>query len=216
MKLGVKKFKINFAALIFCGFLTVFYSLQYFYGFNPGFNASVSPWWKFVTSVFGHSGPEHLFNNLFFLGLFGTVYERLSSSKVFLLTFIVSALFANLSAFIFFPASYIIGASGGAMGVLAALAVYKPRQIGLALGVPLPMWAVLIAYIFINTAGLTGGSNTAHEAHLFGLVTGSIIGYRLRDRDLIASKIPDSREDEDITEEDWKSRLREWEEKWMM
>lgn len=199
----------QFVALGFCMFLLGVFLSQLFTGFNPGFNASISPWWKFFSSVLGHSGIDHLLNNLFFIGLFGSVYEKFTSGKLFLATFVVSALFANLSAFIFFPESFIIGASGGAMGVLAALSVYRPNQIGLALGVPLPMWAVLIIYILINTAGLTGSTNTAYEAHLFGLVTGSIIGYRIRDRSFIDFESGEE-------EEDWRQRIREWEERWML
>lgn len=202
----------RFTALSFCAVLAGFYLYQAFTGFNPGFNPSISPFWKFFSSILGHSGPQHLSNNLFFIGLFGSVYERFSSGKMFLITFFVSALFANISAFVFFPESYIIGASGGAMGVLSALAVYKPKQIGLALGVPLPMWAVLIIYILINTAGLTGSTNTAYEAHLFGLVTGSFIGYKLRNQRFLNSE-----ERNDINDQnEWRERIREWEEKWMM
>ena len=136
----------------------------------------------------------------------------MTSTKTFLWTFIASGLFANLSAFIFFPESSIIGASGAAMGVLAALAVYRPRKIGLALGVPLPMWAVLVAYVFINLVGLPAASNVAYEAHMFGLVIGTVIGYRLREKPY-TRKIDSGEESE---QDNWRERIREWEEKWMV
>ncbi|MBC5792714.1 MAG: rhomboid family intramembrane serine protease [Nanohaloarchaea archaeon] len=202
--------KFRFVALQLCTVLGLVYFLQASTGFNPGFNASASPFYKFFTSVLGHSGLEHLLNNLFFLGLFGSIYERYTSGKLFLFTFLVSALLANISAFVFFPSSYIIGASGGAMGVLAALAVYRPKQIGLALGVPLPMWAVFIIYTLIQFAGLTGSTNTAYEAHLLGMVSGGLIGYRLREEDLLSS---DGGQDE---QDEWRERIREWEDRWMM
>jgi len=101
------------------------------------------------------------------------------------------------------------------MGLLAALAVYRPRQIGLALGVPLPMWAALLAYIGINVAGLSTVTGTAHEAHLLGLLSGGIIGYHLRDRDLINLEEEEDSEDE-VEDENWQQRIRSWEEKWMM
>ncbi|MFB6114864.1 MAG: rhomboid family intramembrane serine protease, partial [Candidatus Nanohalobium sp.] len=154
----------------------------------------------------------HLFNNLFFIALFGSIYELHTSEYNLYKTFLVSALFANLAAFIFFPDSFIIGASGGAMGILAALTVYRPNQIGLALGIPAPMWAVLIIYIFINFAGLTGAGNVAYEAHLLGILSGAYLGYRQRERPLI----PD--EDEDSGSEqvsDWEKRIKNWEEKYM-
>ncbi len=201
--------KFNFIALQLCALLGAVYSVQVFTGFDPAFSASSSPGWKFFTSILGHGSLEHLFNNLFFIGLFGSIYERLTSGKVFLVTFIVSALFANLSAFIFFTESGIIGASGGGMGLLAALTFYRPRKIGLALGVPLPMWAALVAYVLINFAGISGVTNVAHEAHLFGLIAGSLTGLHLRDRPYFEES------EEDPEFENWRKRIREWEEKWM-
>jgi membrane associated rhomboid family serine protease len=205
--------KFRFTALKFCVFLAGVFGLQLFYGFEPGFNASSSAWWKFFTAPLGHSGLDHLSNNLFFIGLFGSIYERYTSGKTFLLTFVAAALFANLTAFIFFPTSTVIGASGGAFGILAALAVMKPDQIGLVLGVPLPMWAVLGIYTFINLAGITGASNTAHEAHLFGMLVGGIVGFYLIDEE---EKQGEQTEDEDPEVSNWREKIQQWEEKWMM
>lgn len=204
------KERYHWIALQFCGLLGAVFAIQVFFNFDPGFNASSSPWWKFFTSFLGHGGLEHLLNNLFFLGLFGSIYEKLSSGKTFLLTFLVSAVFANLTAFIFFPETAIIGASGGAFGVLAALAVYQPRRIGLALGVPMPMWATLLVYTLIQFAGLTAtGGSTAFEAHIFGMLAGAPVGYRLRgskeDEEERASEISDN----------WERRISNWEDKWM-
>lgn len=202
--------QFNFTALKLCAVFVGVYALQVFYGFEPGFNAATSPIWKFLTSIFGHSSLEHLFNNLFFIGLFGSILERLSSSRTLLATFLVSALFANISAFIFFPSSFIIGASGGGMGIMAALAVYRPNQIGLALGIPVPMWAALGMYIFTNLAGLTGSTSVAYEAHLLGMVAGGLIGLYLRDSS------DKSREEKTDDMDNWRERIRDWEEKWMM
>jgi len=206
----------HFVALQLCFLLAVVYFGQIVTGFEPGFNPSASPVWKFFTSIFGHSDLQHLANNLFFIGLFGSLYERFTSGRTFFLTFLISALFANLSAFIFFSESFIIGASGGASGVLAAFAVYKPRQIGLALGVPLPMWAVLTGYVFINTAGLTGATNVAYEAHLLGMVTGAVIGLWDRKHFTTEEEDEENEDKEKLEEENWKEKIKDWEEKWMM
>jgi membrane associated rhomboid family serine protease len=200
----------NFSALKFCGFLGTVFLFQVLFNFDPGFNASSSPWWKFFTSSFGHSGMEHLLNNLFFIGLFGSLYEGLTSSRIFYITFLVAAVVANLTAFIFFLTSSIIGASGGAFGIMAALAVYRPNNIGLALGVPVPMWAALIIYTVTQFAGLTAATNTAYEAHLFGMVAGGAIGLWLREN------FSKKKEDELDRDDDWKTRIREWEEKYML
>ena len=215
------------------------YLLQVLIGFEPGFNAASSPWWKFFTSFFGHSDAQHLYNNLFFIALFGTIYRILTSEKIFWGTFFVSALGANLTAFIFYPNSFIIGASGGAMGLLSALAVYKPRKIGLALGVPAPMYMVLVIYLIINFAGLTGSSSVAYEAHLFGLVTGFLIGMWLRrdekgygkdkelspkkqrrekkrnDRKKRENRETKEEDNQDLSLDNWERKIKNWEEKYM-
>ncbi|MFB6204527.1 MAG: rhomboid family intramembrane serine protease [Candidatus Nanohaloarchaea archaeon] len=204
---GEKSF--HFVALLFTGFLGLVFFYQLITGFDPAFKAGVSPLWKFFASFLGHSDMEHFLNNAFFIGLFGSIYERLTSGRMFLATFLVSAVFANFTAFIFFTESFIIGASGGAMGVLAALALYRPNQVGLALGVPAPMWAVLSMYVLINLAGMTGNSQVAYQAHLFGMVSGAAIGYLLRDEPLIEPE-------EEEGETQWSKRIQRWEERWML
>jgi membrane associated rhomboid family serine protease len=200
----------KWGAIKLSALLSFIFGLQVFYNVNLGFKAFESPFWKFFTSFLAHGGSEHLFNNLFFIALFGSIYELHTSEIEFYKAFLVSAIFANLAAFVFFPDSFIVGASGGAMGVLAALTIYRPNQTGLALGIPAPMWAVLIIYIFINFAGLTGGGNTAYEAHLLGIVSGAFLGYRMRERPLI----PESEEDDEEFS-NWERRVSKWEEKYM-
>jgi membrane associated rhomboid family serine protease len=201
----------RFAAVSLCAVLAGVYSLQVLTGFDLAFNAAESPAWKFLVSMFGHSDLEHLANNAFFLGLFGSMYELLASEKAFFATFLLCGVAGNLSAFLFFPESFIIGASGGAAGVLAALAAYRPGKVGMVFGVPMPMWAVLLGYLFINFAGLTGSANVAYEAHLSGMLAGLAVGLRLRSRPYTL-RVPKA-ESEDS---EWRRRIREWEEEYMM
>lgn len=208
----MKKKNFHFTALLFCAFLSMVYAWQYWFGLEPGFQAGISPWWKFFTSFLGHSGPEHLFNNIFFIGLFGSIFELWTDEKTFLGTFLISALAGNLTAFIFFPNSVIIGASGGAVGVLAALAVYRPNEIGLVFGVPAPMWLVLLGYIGLNLVGLGAENNVAYEAHLFGIFAGAFIGLYLREDDERREK--DQKEEFD--EENWRRKIERWEKKYMI
>ena len=203
--------ELKYSALTLCGFLFMVYSIQVFYNLELAYRPGVE-YYRFFTSFLAHSSLEHLLNNLFFLGLFGTVFEIHTDSRTFFTTFLISAVLANLTSFIFYPETFILGASAGAMGVLSALAVYRPNQIGLGLGVPMPMWAVLIAYIFIDLVGLGGVNTTANEAHLAGLLVGGIIGFSLRDRELSGSKESD---EEDLGYDNWEKKIKAWEEKWM-
>jgi membrane associated rhomboid family serine protease len=199
----------DFIALYLCAFLFFVYSLQALFGLELAYRPGVEHY-RFLTSIFAHSGIDHLTNNMFFIGLFGTVYEMYTDTETFLATFLVSALLANLTAFIFYPDTFILGASAGAMGLLAALAVYKPNQVGLGLGVPMPMWAVLIAYIFIDIVGIGGANSVANEAHLAGVLVGGLAGYYLRDDDR-----REENEEDNLGFENWEERIRKWEDKWM-
>ena len=201
-----------FVALMFCSLLFFIFGLQMFYSLEIGYSAADSPIWKFFTSPLGHSDAEHLFNNVFFIALFGSVYELFTSGRTFLGTFAVSALVGNLTAFIFFPGSAIIGASGGAAGVLAALAVYRPNTVGLALGVPAPMWAVFLIYIGTNLVGLGAQNNVAYEAHLFGAFAGAVIGLYLRD----SIERSEEKSEDEIEIENWKRKIEDWERKYMI
>lgn len=99
---------------------------------------------------------------------------------------------------------------------MAALAVFKPRKIGLALGVPAPMWLVLLIYVAINIAGLSAVTGTAYEAHLLGLLSGGAIGLYLRDKETQKKEALKTKGDEKLEEDNWKKKIRDWEEKWMM
>ncbi|MFB6174751.1 MAG: rhomboid family intramembrane serine protease [Candidatus Nanohalobium sp.] len=203
--------KFNYGAIKLSAVLSLIYGLQYFYNLDLAYKAFESPFWKFFTSFMAHAGPDHLFNNIFFIALFGSIYELHTSEIQFYRTFLISALFANLAAFIFFPNSYIIGASGGAMGILAALSVLRPNQIGLVFGIPAPMYMVLLGYLLINFAGITGNAHIAYQAHLMGIVAGGIIGYRLREKPFFSGE-----DDEDEVEvSNWEKRISRWEKKYM-
>lgn len=216
----------NGAALVLCGIFLVVHIFQQFSSVPLGFTPAEPTWWQFFTSFVAHGGPEHLFNNMFFIGLFGTIYELLTSSEKVYGTFILAAVVANLSSFIFFPDSTVIGASGGAFGILAALAVYRPHKPGLALGVPLPMWAVLFIYTVIDLAGLGTATNIAHEAHLVGIAIGAFIGLQLRGSKKDGrhkgggygkkAETRSQKEKVNADEKEWRRKIREWEDKYML
>ncbi|MDY6776878.1 MAG: rhomboid family intramembrane serine protease [Candidatus Nanohaloarchaea archaeon] len=165
--------------------------------------------WTILTSIFLHSPGDymHLLNNLFFLAVFGFMLENIVGTRKFLVLFFSSGMFANLSAFIFYPYSPVLGASGAISGIIAALAAIKPRTVGLLWGVPVPMWAAFLGWAAFNTlGGLATGGSTAFEAHLFGLFYGLLWGLFIREKHSGGSERSDPEPDLD---------LEEWEEKYM-
>lgn len=167
--------------------------------------------WTILTSTFLHSPGDymHLLNNLFFLALFGYMLEQVIGTRRFLAVYVTAGITANLAAFTFYPNTPVLGASGAISGVVAALAVVRPRMIGLLWGVPAPMWAVLLGWIGLNTLGFGAGSTIAFEAHLYGLITGVIAGAVLRRTGATGHQHrprPSDQADLDIDIETWEKR----------
>jgi len=166
--------------------------------------------WQIVTSIFLHAPGDymHLLNNLFFLAVFGTLLELYIGSNPFLKLFLTTGIVANLAAFTFYPSTPAIGASGAISGIVACLAVIKPRKVGLFWGVPVPMWVALIGWIVTNLAGVGAAAGIAFEAHLYGLAAGGIAGVYYRSKH---DNDDDSVEDVSIDE----TTIRGWEEQYL-
>jgi membrane associated rhomboid family serine protease len=163
--------------------------------------------WTIVTYIFLHGSFQHLFYNMFALGLFGSILESVIGGKKFLLTFFISGIIAGVGSLIFYTSS--IGASGAIYGILGTLAVLRPRMTVYVSFVPLPM---ALAVIFWTAGDLLGFFSTSdligHAAHLFGLAFGLVYGMILRKnyKEIIIKKPK-----EEISDEEF----REWEEKYM-
>lgn len=179
--------KNRFYAVRLGGFILLVYLFQLVFPSLTsflGFRVSLFPetFWTIFTSFFIHSTSDymHLLNNLFFLTVFGTVMEHYTGSKRFFLFFIAAGIFANISAFFFYPGSLVLGASGAVSGIIAFLAVYKPNRIGLFWGVPLPMWLVGFMWLITNLLAFGSEAGIAFEAHVFGLSFGGVVGIFYR------------------------------------
>lgn len=202
--------ELRYSALILSAFIVGIYAVELLVpGFASMFSFVAADFlarpWTIVTSIFLHSPGDymHLLNNLFFLAVFGFMLENIIGTRKFLALFLGTGILANLSAFTFYPAVPVLGASGAISGVVAALAAIRPRTMGLLWGVPVPMWAVFAGWVFLNWAGLGGGGNIAFAAHLYGLFAGLLAGLSLR-----RSHAPerDEEDEPDIDIEAWEDR----------
>lgn len=134
--------------------------------------------WLLVTSMFLHGGLEHLFFNMFALGLFGFVLENIIGSRKFLLIYFISGIVASIGAAIFYPAA--LGASGAIFGIMGCLTILRPRMRVWVMGVPMPMFVAAILWAAIDLIGMFAPGNTANAAHLFGLGAGLLAGFLLK------------------------------------
>jgi len=134
--------------------------------------------WRFLTSIFLHGGVPHLLYNMFALGFFGFILEKLIGSRRFLLVFLFSGTIANIIAINFYPSS--LGASGAIMGILGIMAVIKPLMMVWAFGLIMPMFIAAILWIIGDFLGIFMPDKIGHIAHLSGIGVGILMGLIFR------------------------------------
>jgi len=139
---------------------------------------------QFVTHMFMHGGIWHLFLNMFALWMFGRIMEQTWGWKKFLIYYFVCGLggaiiqqIGQASGFIN-QLDYVIGASGAVMGVMLAFAMYYPEEKFFIIPIPFPIKAkyFVIGYaVYEVVLGVMNVDNTAHFAHLGGMLFGFLL-----------------------------------------
>jgi membrane associated rhomboid family serine protease len=149
--------------------------------------------WTWVTSIFAHGGPTHIFLNSIVLYFFGPPVEKRVGSKKFAALFLVSGALAGLAQVGVFavmnpnaiiPAS-VVGASGAIAAVMGVLTVLNPNlRIYLYFFIPMPLWVATLGFAvysaFVSVAGGIGAGGVAQLAHLTGLGIGLLYGAKLK------------------------------------
>jgi len=161
--------------------------------------------WTLVTSMFLHGDFMHLFYNMFALGLFGLILEKIIGGKKFLIVYFVGGIVASISVTFFYNAA--LGASGGVMAILGCLAVLRPKMRVFIGMIPMPMFVAALVWIGGDVIGLFAPSGIANAAHLGGMFFGLVAGLYLRNK-YLQSPPQQTRQ---ISE----SRFNNWEDRWM-
>lgn len=143
-----------------------------------------------LSAMFLHSGWLHLLGNLLFLWVFGNNVEDRFGRLRFLLFYLFCGYAATYGYAFAFPSAGtpLIGASGAIAGVLGAYVVLYPRARVLALvtiiPIRLPAWIVLGSWFALqwlySSGTLAADTGVAYVAHVFGFVTGLVIGLVAR------------------------------------
>ena len=143
--------------------------------------------WQLVTYSFLHEGLMHLFGNMLVLWMVGSIMEMEWGSRRFLELYffsvvggaLVTITAAYAHVFGSSPETLVIGASGGALGLLMALAVTDgDREFTLLLAFIIPITmrvkylvAIVVLGVFVATM-LPSGDRVANFAHVGGLLFG--------------------------------------------
>lgn len=143
--------------------------------------------WQLITFQFMHGGIFHLLINCLMIYMFGRSVEstlgRSSYLRFYLLSGVAGGLFQIVGGWLLpgnIGTGWVVGASAGLFGLVAAFATLHPEQplsLLVAFILPVTMRAKYLLYIFggIAVLGIAfPGDNIAHAAHLGGLVFGVV------------------------------------------
>lgn len=123
------------------------------------FELSLSPlgvlegrWYQFLTYMYAHGGPSHLFYNMLGLFFFGFPVEQKIGSWEFLLMYHLTGILAGIFSFATYLISgslnvLLLGSSGAVYAVLLFFAAYFPNQ-RIYLFFVLPIRATMIVLLY--------------------------------------------------------------------
>jgi membrane associated rhomboid family serine protease len=145
------------------------------------------PVWQLLTYGFLHGGVDHLLQNMLFLFFLGPMLEGELGARRFTLFYGVAVAFAGFCqlglGLGLGQASPIVGASGGLLAVICALATLHPNTRLIFIIVPLTLRTVALIYVALDVFGLLMemkgvGGGTARLAHLSGALFGFVAAKR--------------------------------------
>ena len=132
--------------------------------------------YRFITSIFMHSGAMHIAMNLLSLYLLGRVAEKLFKPLVYISIYFVTALFGSTVYLMISPEGQAIGASGAIFGIFGALAgfawIHRKNMQGEFMEFMRSFGMILL----LNFAIAMAVPQIAMSAHIGGLVAGIISG----------------------------------------
>jgi membrane associated rhomboid family serine protease len=160
--------------------------MRWFSVFPVTWKMTVFQPWRIITYQFLHGGFSHIFFNMLAVYFFGPVLERLWGPKKFLVFYLIcgsagGVLYPILTGIGWMVPAPLIGASGAIFGIISAAAILYPMANVYVLGVfpiklmylALILLAVSIMYTLKPEANAMEGYQTAHFAHLAGMVAGA-------------------------------------------
>lgn len=126
--------------------------------------------WRMLTSVLVHGSIFHVLLNMYTLWIFGQILEGMLGRGRFLALYTLSGLAGSLGVlFLSDPQVPVVGASGAIFGLMGAFLIIQRSLGGNA--------TQLLILVGINLViGFLPGLNVAWQAHVGGLIAGTVIG----------------------------------------
>ncbi|KIY22751.1 rhomboid family intramembrane serine protease [Mesobacillus subterraneus] len=131
-------------------------------------------YWRLVTPIFMHAGFAHMLFNSFSLVLFGPALEQLLGRTKFILVYLGTGIAANVATLLLEPLTYThVGSSGaifGLFGFYISIILFRKAMLSRENSqtiLTIAIIAVLMTFF---------QSNINVSAHLFGMLSGFLIG----------------------------------------
>ncbi|EJJ29210.1 rhomboid family intramembrane serine protease [Rhizobium sp. CF142] len=149
--------------------------------FRPSIIAD-SEWWRLFTAPLLHGSPLHLAVNCISLWFAGGIFERLVGWRWFAAIFFISALGGSIVSVWINPPDIVgVGASGGIVGLFAAVIAVSIRFRSTPLAQPLQMGAIqiLVPSLLPIIFGAKNGEHIDYAGHLGGALAGAALALLL-------------------------------------
>lgn len=183
-----KNYKITFNSPVILGFAAICFivmlvnyvtlgaSNQLFFMTYHSSLKSPLTYIRLLTHVLGHADWEHFIGNMTYILLLGPMLEEKYGSARVLQVIVITALVTGLINYIFFWDVALCGASGVCFAfiLLSSFTSFREGEI--------PLTVILVAIIFLGQQiyeGIVLRDNISNMAHIFGGITGGVIGVAL-------------------------------------
>jgi membrane associated rhomboid family serine protease len=155
------------------------------FALNPLQWLGAFPWlpaWQLVSYGFLHASPTHVLFNMLFLYFLGTMLEAEVGGRRFLVFYLVSVALAGACQLVLGlalgQAAPIVGASGGVLAVVFAMATLRPNMRVIFILVPLTLRTVALIHLGLDLFGaLSQLKGHASDAASFAHLTGALVGF---------------------------------------
>lgn len=184
-----KNFRIYMNAPITISFVMICLSALFLDQLTQGkstvllFSTYHAPWTdplmyiRLITHVFGHANMNHLISNMLYILLLGPILEEKYHDKlitVILTTALVTGIIHNFLQ----PRIVLLGASGVVFAFILLASITGKEN-----GIPITL--ILVALLWLGQEfynGMTTADNVSQITHIFGGVSGAILGMVFKKR----------------------------------
>jgi membrane associated rhomboid family serine protease len=139
--------------------------------------------WTLFSYMFLHLSFGHIFSNLILFYFLGTIFLEYLGGRRLVTAYLGGGILGGILYFIMynifpvFENGYLLGASAGVWGVVAAIAIYVPNlPVKLFFVLEVKLWQIVISLFFIDLIAFSNFENPGGMIAHFG---GALFGYFL-------------------------------------